>query len=60
MKFWKEGEVMVFDDSYEHEACNLSDVHERAVLIFDIWHPEITPQERKAIIDMFHSTPHNI
>eukprot|EP00347_Sterkiella_histriomuscorum_P006369 403353023 len=56
VKFWKEGEVIVFDDTYEHESCNLSDIHDRALLIFDIWHPEITPQERHAIIEMFKHT----
>jgi aspartyl/asparaginyl beta-hydroxylase (cupin superfamily) len=53
IKFWKEGEPIIFDDSYEHEACNLSDIHERTVLVFDIWHPELMAQERQAILDMF-------
>ena len=53
IKFWKEGELLIFDDTYEHEACNLSDCHDRAVLIFDVWHPEIMPQERQAIVDLF-------
>lgn len=32
---WKEGELMVFDDSFEHEAWNNSN-EERVVLMFDI------------------------
>jgi len=42
---WREGECLVFDDTIEHEAWNDSDVP-RAVLIFDIWSPFLTPMER--------------
>ena len=42
---WREGEAWVFDDTIEHEAWNDSDVP-RAILIFDIWHPELTALER--------------
>jgi aspartyl/asparaginyl beta-hydroxylase (cupin superfamily) len=38
----------VFDDTIEHEAWNLSDKL-RVVLIFDVWHPELTPPERALI-----------
>lgn len=44
---WEEGRLMVFDDSFQHEAWNDSD-EERAVLIFDAWNPHITPVERIA------------
>ncbi|CDW89104.1 aspartyl asparaginyl beta- [Stylonychia lemnae] len=56
IKFWKEGEIIVFDDTYEHESCNLSDIHERVLLVFDVWHPELMPQERQAIIEMFQNS----
>ena len=55
VKFWKEGELLIFDDTYEHESCNLSDIHDRVVLVFDIWHPEIMAQERDAMIELFNS-----
>lgn len=42
---WREGELVAFDDSFEHEAWNGSDAL-RVVLIFDIWKPELTEQER--------------
>ena len=42
-----EGEPFVFDDSFEHEAWNKDDNHSRIVLIFDIWHPDLTPKEVK-------------
>lgn len=59
LKFWKEGEIIVFDDTYEHESCNLSDIHDRVVLVFDIWHPEIMAQERDAMIQLFKQAKHN-
>ncbi len=49
---WHEGEVMVFDDTVEHEAWNDSD-EDRLVLIFDIWRPEITQEEREQIVALF-------
>lgn len=49
---WREGEVMVFDDTVEHEAWNDSD-EDRLVLIFDIWRPEITQEEREQIVALF-------
>ncbi|HLY04513.1 MAG TPA: aspartyl/asparaginyl beta-hydroxylase domain-containing protein [Rhizomicrobium sp.] len=45
---WKEGEAFVFDDSINHEARNDSD-SPRAVLIFDIWSPFVTPAEREMV-----------
>lgn len=42
---WVEGEALVFDDSIEHEAINRSD-ESRVVLLFDIWRPELSEDER--------------
>jgi aspartyl/asparaginyl beta-hydroxylase (cupin superfamily) len=42
---WTEGEALIFDDSIEHEAWNDSD-EVRVVLLFDIWRPELTMEER--------------
>jgi aspartate beta-hydroxylase len=48
---WQEGRVVVFDDTYEHEAWNRSgDI--RVVMIFDIWNPHLTEAERSAIGDL--------
>lgn len=41
---WREGECLVFDTSYEHEAWNDADAP-RVVLLFDFWHPELTAVE---------------
>lgn len=45
---WQEGRVVVFDDTYEHEAWNRSD-QLRVVLIFDLWNPHLTELERAAV-----------
>ncbi|HVF37995.1 MAG TPA: aspartyl/asparaginyl beta-hydroxylase domain-containing protein [Sphingomicrobium sp.] len=45
---WREGELLVFDDSMEHEAWNRS-AERRVVLIFEIWRPEIGEADRAAI-----------
>jgi aspartate beta-hydroxylase len=45
---WVPGRAWVFDDTIEHEAWNDSDKL-RVVLIFDIWHPQLTPPERMMI-----------
>lgn len=41
---WENGKMMVFDDTYEHEAWNRSD-RRRVVLLFDVWHPDLTLAE---------------
>ena len=51
---WREGEVVVFDDTYEHEAWNRSDAI-RVVLIFDIWNPLLTDVERAALTELIPS-----
>ena len=45
---WVPGGAWVFDDTIEHEAWNDSDKL-RVLLIFDIWHPHLTPPERALI-----------
>jgi hypothetical protein len=38
--YWKEGKVLVIDDSYIHSVKNNTD-QDRIILIFDIWNPSI-------------------
>jgi aspartyl/asparaginyl beta-hydroxylase (cupin superfamily) len=45
---WVPDQAWVFDDTIEHEAWNLSDTP-RAVLIFDIWNPLLSPAERDMV-----------
>jgi aspartyl/asparaginyl beta-hydroxylase (cupin superfamily) len=49
---WREGELLVFDDTVEHEAWN-DGSSERIILIFDVWRPEVTSDERRAITALF-------
>jgi len=48
---WQEGRGVVFDDTFEHEAWNRSD-RPRAVLIVDVWNPDLTEAERAAVTDL--------
>jgi aspartate beta-hydroxylase len=45
---WREGRVVVFDDTFEHEAWNRSK-KTRVVMIFDLWNPYLTEAERAAL-----------
>jgi aspartyl/asparaginyl beta-hydroxylase (cupin superfamily) len=49
---WEVGKLMIFDDSIEHEAWN-DGAEDRVVLIFDIWRPELTEQERHELTALF-------
>lgn len=49
-----EGKAMIFDDSIEHEAWNDSD-SVRAVLLFEIWRPELSEDERAALTAMYEA-----
>ncbi|WP_243455914.1 aspartyl/asparaginyl beta-hydroxylase domain-containing protein [Sphingosinicella sp. BN140058] len=42
---WEVGRAWAFDDTIEHEAWNRSD-EMRAILIFDVWNPYLTEQEK--------------
>lgn len=52
---WTVGEVLVFDDSIEHEARNDSD-ELRVVLIFDVWNPLLSPAERDMVRELGAAT----
>jgi aspartyl/asparaginyl beta-hydroxylase (cupin superfamily) len=47
-RVWEQGKAFVFDDSFDHEVWNDSDSG-RAVLLFDIWHPDLTEAEVGAL-----------
>ncbi len=48
MREWRAGEAWAFDDSIEHEAWNDANAP-RAILIFDVWNPQLTPLERDLV-----------
>lgn len=45
---WMVGEVLIFDDTIEHEAINDSEL-DRLVLIFDAWNPYLSAAERDMV-----------
>jgi hypothetical protein len=49
---WRAGEALIFDDSIEHEAWNRGS-STRVVLLFEIWRPELTADERAALTILF-------
>ena len=66
---WREGECFVFDDSIVHSVAFGEDVISseqtskrdvgtgncRVVLIVDLWHPDLTREERRALSDLYPS-----
>ena len=51
---WEVGKLLIFDDTIEHEAWNDSG-EDRVVLIFDVWRPELTAEERRAVTAIFEA-----
>ncbi|XP_051826097.1 aspartyl/asparaginyl beta-hydroxylase isoform X5 [Antechinus flavipes] len=47
-KIWEEGKVLIFDDSFEHEVWQDASSL-RLIFIVDVWHPELTPQQRRSL-----------
>jgi aspartate beta-hydroxylase len=45
---WKEGECVVFDDTFLHEAWNHGR-STRTILLMDVWNPHLTEVERLAV-----------
>lgn len=45
----EEGKILIFDDSFYHEAANDSLSSPRIVLIIDVWHPDLTDLEVKTL-----------
>lgn len=48
VRTWVEGKAWAFDDTIEHEAWNRSGA-DRYILIFDVWRPELSQEERASI-----------
>jgi len=51
---WEVGKLLIFDDTIEHEAWNDSG-EDRVVLIFDVWRPELSADERHAVTAIFEA-----
>jgi aspartate beta-hydroxylase len=51
---WREGELMMFDDTFQHEAWNRSDQY-RVILLMDCWNPALSPVERRAVTQLIET-----
>lgn len=49
---WREGELLIFDDSFEHEAMNEGS-SDRVILLFEIWRPDIDAEEREQLVRIY-------
>ena len=45
---WEEGKVAVIQNAYPHHTWNKTE-HDRVVLYFDHWHPDLTRDERRGL-----------
>ncbi|XP_062920260.1 aspartyl/asparaginyl beta-hydroxylase isoform X7 [Mobula hypostoma] len=45
---WKEGKVLIFDDSFEHEVWQDAASY-RLIFIVDVWHPDLTAHQRRTL-----------
>lgn len=52
---WQEGRCLAFEDSFEHEVWNRSRAR-RVVLIVDLWHPDLTAIEVRALTAAFRKS----
>jgi aspartate beta-hydroxylase len=48
---WEEGRLVMFDDTYLHEAWNRSD-RTRIILLMDCWNPHLNPVEKLALKEL--------
>lgn len=48
---WHAGKCIVFDDAAEHEVWNRTN-EERIVLIVDLWHPDLSFEERRVLFGL--------
>ena len=48
---WKNGEMLIWDDSYDHEVWHYHPKnHSRLIFMVDLWHPELTIKQIAEII----------
>lgn len=55
IRAYRTGQALVLDDSFEHEVWNHQEREKRVVLLVDIWHPDVTMDERAEIRAMFQT-----
>lgn len=51
---WQVGNAFAFDDSFDHESWNKSS-EPRVNLLFEVWHPDLSKDERDAVAATFEA-----
>ena len=54
VRHWERGKCWLFDDTIEHEAWN-DTAQTRVILLFEVWKPELTDEERALVIALFEA-----
>ena len=54
-RHWQEGHCLAFDDTFLHSAYNHSE-RPRICLLVDVWHPDVSAIERKALRALIDAT----
>ncbi len=54
LREWEEGKSFAFNDTFDHEARNTG-VKDRIILIFNVWRPELTLDERRHVAALMES-----
>jgi aspartate beta-hydroxylase len=54
LRRWERGKAWLFDDTIEHEAWNRTN-EMRVILLFDVWRPELTAEERALVTELFRA-----
>jgi len=52
IRTWQESKCLIFDDSYMHEVWHRGN-EIRTVLLWDIWHPDLTDIEKSILTMIF-------
>ena len=50
VQVWEEGKLLVIDNSFMHRTWNDSPDESRVILYFDFWHPDLTEEEKRALV----------
>ena len=58
VRTYREGELIIFDDSYEHEVWHKggADSGVRVVLLLRFWHPDLPPSEYGQVLREMRAT----
>lgn len=53
VKYYEEGKIMIFDDSFDHEVLHEGFLSNRVVLLIDFFHPDLTIEEKELLKEYF-------